>query len=96
MAAIFAAILATPVKRNPDTPLISQIHRAMKLFLFTSLLTGYIHCTTVTVYVCDSKNATKYHYKENCRGLSNCKHQILSMDIEKAKKSGKSLCGWEK
>lgn len=68
----------------------------MKLLLFASLLTGFINCSSGTVYVCDSKNATKYHLKENCRGLNNCKHQIIKIDIEKAKQSGRTLCGWEK
>lgn len=47
------------------------------------------------VFICVSKGAKKYHYKENCRGLGNCKHEIKEVSITKAKDLGLTLCGWE-
>jgi len=51
---------------------------------------------TTTVYVCDSPGAKKYHYRADCRGLSNCSHRIVKMTVDEAKKRGKTRCGWEK
>ncbi|MFD2584937.1 hypothetical protein ACFSR6_20740 [Pedobacter vanadiisoli] len=51
---------------------------------------------STTVYICNSPGAKKYHNSPKCRGLSNCTYRIISIDIEKAKKDGKTLCGWEK
>ena len=47
------------------------------------------------VYICKSEGATKYHLKTNCRGLSSCNYKTLETTLEKAKKEGKTLCGWE-
>jgi hypothetical protein len=47
------------------------------------------------VYVCDSSNAKRYHLRSDCRGLSNCSYRTLKITLEKAKKDGKTLCGWE-
>ncbi|NLR59450.1 hypothetical protein HGH93_15140 [Chitinophaga polysaccharea] len=58
------------------------------------LLIGCVHCKPVNVYICDSKYATRYHYNVNCRGLSNCKHQIISIPLEKAMAT-RTLCKWE-
>lgn len=49
-----------------------------------------------TVYVCNSDGAKKYHLKSDCRGLSNCQYKIIETTLDKAKKDGKTLCGWEK
>jgi len=49
-----------------------------------------------TVYVCGSGNGKRYHLKENCRGLNNCSAKTVKTTVEKAKKEGKTLCGWEK
>ena len=57
---------------------------------------NFANCTTKTVYLCDSKTAYKYHYRGNCRGLNNCRHQIIKTDLETAIKAGRTLCGWEK
>lgn len=48
------------------------------------------------VYICVSAGAKKYHYKQNCRGLSGCRHEIRKIKLESAKENGKTLCGWEK
>jgi 5-bromo-4-chloroindolyl phosphate hydrolysis protein len=65
---------------------------SLLLFFFTN-----ITCKeNTTVYICNSPGAKKYHYTSSCRGLSNCTYKIIKVDIEKAKKDGKTLCGWEK
>jgi hypothetical protein len=51
---------------------------------------------TTTVYICNSPDAKKYHNTYNCRGLNNCTYKVVKVDIEKARKDGKTLCGWEK
>jgi hypothetical protein len=48
--------------------------------------------TQETVYICDGKYATKYHQVEDCRGLSNCKAEILSIDKKDAIKKGREEC----
>lgn len=47
------------------------------------------------VFICGSTGAKKYHYKETCRGLSSCKHEIVKTSLKKAQGFGLSLCGWE-
>lgn len=53
------------------------------------------HAVDEKVYVCFSKGASRYHYKEHCRGLSACKHVVKKMTIEEAKEFGFTLCKWE-
>lgn len=47
------------------------------------------------VYICMGKGSKKYHYRKNCRGLSNCSTKINEVTLEKAKDMGRTLCGWE-
>jgi len=47
-----------------------------------------------TVYICNSESATKYHSKEDCRGLNACKAEIKSIDRQDAIKKGRDECGW--
>jgi hypothetical protein len=47
------------------------------------------------VYICDSKTATKYHLKKDCRGLNACKSKVVKITLTDAKKEKKKLCGWE-
>ncbi|MBD8081879.1 hypothetical protein IC610_05495 [Chryseobacterium sp. GCR10] len=47
------------------------------------------------VYLCDSPGGKKYHYDKSCRGLSNCKHEIIKVSLKKAQTLGKTLCGFE-
>lgn len=65
------------------------------ILLYTLLLANSCLSVEHYVYVCDSQNATRYHYKANCRGLSNCKHVIIHISFKDAKKRGKTLCKWE-
>ncbi|WP_316826438.1 hypothetical protein [Pedobacter miscanthi] len=64
------------------------------LILF--FLTNITCKESTTVYICNSPNAKRYHNSSSCKGLSNCTYKIVKIDIEKAKKDGKTLCGWEK
>ena len=61
------------------------------LFMFT--INANIFYTDV--YICDSKNAKKYHFTKDYRGLSNCKHDIVKKSKADAQKLGLTLCGWE-
>ncbi|MCX2681763.1 hypothetical protein OOZ15_17550 [Galbibacter sp. EGI 63066] len=74
----------------------------MKNFLIASLLivsltSGNIPEVSVVtdVYICNSANGKKYHYKKTCRGLNACKAKIKKLSLKDAKKRGKTLCGWE-
>jgi len=49
-----------------------------------------------TAYLCNNGKTTKYHLKQNCRGLSNCSYKVVKTTLEKAIKDKKTLCGWEK
>jgi hypothetical protein len=46
-------------------------------------------------YICKGKYSKKYHYKEDCRGLSNCSTSIYKTTVADAKESGRGLCGFE-
>lgn len=48
------------------------------------------------VYVCKSNLGKKYHYTENCEGLSNCKHEVAHISKEEAQKLGYKICELEK
>ncbi|KVV15000.1 hypothetical protein [Flavobacterium sp. TAB 87] len=47
------------------------------------------------VYICGNKGAKKYHYKENCRGLSACTQGVKKTGLTQAKGFGLTICGWE-
>lgn len=67
-----------------------------KLFVFfTFLVFTFFSFTSNDVYICQSKGATKYHYKETCRGLNACKHDVVKKSVADAKAMGLILCGWE-
>ncbi|AXY78538.1 hypothetical protein D3H65_06280 [Paraflavitalea soli] len=67
----------------------------MKILLCIGCLTTGCSIPETKVYVCDSKNAIRYHYKATCRGLSNCRHAIISLSLKEARNRGKTLCKWE-
>jgi hypothetical protein len=48
-----------------------------------------------SVYICNGKSSKKFHYKINCRGLSNCSTKIELVSLADAKKLGRTVCGWE-
>jgi 5-bromo-4-chloroindolyl phosphate hydrolysis protein len=69
----------------------------MKIALFFVLLLMMVSCSnSPVVYVCDSPNAKRYHYRSDCPGLSNCSYRVEKTTLEKAKKQGKTQCGWER
>ncbi|MEW7279041.1 hypothetical protein ABW636_10645 [Aquimarina sp. 2201CG1-2-11] len=47
------------------------------------------------VYICKGPKSKKYHYDENCRGLSKCSTDISEVSLKDAKKEERTLCGWE-
>lgn len=55
--------------------------------------TTHVH-QNETVYICDSEGATKYHSKNNCRGLNNCKADIVPISKKEAIQLGREECGW--
>lgn len=63
----------------------------------TNKNTSVLNITNETsVYICTGSYSTKYHYNKNCRGLSNCKSDIIKTSLSKAKNQYKrTLCGWE-
>jgi len=48
-----------------------------------------------SVYICDSQGAKRYHLRKNCNGLRNCKHGIIHISLDSAKKTGRTLCHLE-
>lgn len=69
----------------------------MRSLLFALLLLcGTAGCDTTTVYVCDSPHATRYHYNEHCRGLSNCDFRIVKTTLDSARAKHLTLCKWER
>ncbi|RXK85716.1 hypothetical protein ESB13_02555 [Filimonas effusa] len=67
------------------------------LLLAVMLLNGSICNEAPTyVYICQSSTAKKYHYRENCPGLNNCKHKIVRIKKESAEENGKTVCRWER
>ena len=61
------------------------------LFVF---LTSF-HPIENKVYICGPVGAKKYHYTENCRGLTACRHEITKVSLSQAQSYGLTLCGWE-
>ena len=75
-----------------------------KIVLFATLLfatasvsmSGYDGARTqevTTVYVCTGGYATKYHKTSKCRGLGNCKAEIVSVTEESAIRDSRTRCG---
>lgn len=64
------------------------------IILLFAFLTSFCPPET-TVFVCGSTGAKKYHFNENCRGLSSCSHGTVKISLKKAQGYGLTLCGWE-
>jgi len=64
---------------------------------FLLVLSGPIDYTEKdsNVYLCMGKSSKRYHYRQNCRGLSNCSTKIYEVSLSKAKELGRTLCGFE-
>ncbi|MDV6168666.1 hypothetical protein R1T16_09540 [Flavobacterium sp. DG1-102-2] len=63
------------------------------------LLSAFVFLTSFSaeqdVYLCDTKGGKKYHFDKECRGLSNCKGEIIKVTLKEAKDKGKTICGYE-
>lgn len=44
------------------------------------------------VYICTGPNAKTYHSSKRCGGLNRCSHEIVSIDLNKAKLMGRRAC----
>lgn len=64
------------------------------ILMLTSSFNATISLDT-TVYLCMGKGSKKYHYRKNCRGLSNCSTKLHEVSLAKAREMGRTLCGWE-
>jgi hypothetical protein len=69
----------------------------MKLLLISYgfILLHYVYSRNESVYICGASGAKKYHYSETCRGLSNCKHEVVKKTLKEAQSLGLTICGWE-
>lgn len=65
------------------------------LWIFLLFILTSFSVSETNVYICGPYGAKKYHYKENCRGLSACKHEIIKTTKSNAESLRLSLCGWE-
>lgn len=67
--------------------------RAFLLVAFFTFLFAF-RSPESTVYLCST--GTAYHHDRSCRGLSQCKHEIITVTQEEAvNKYGRKICGWE-
>jgi hypothetical protein len=74
---------------------LSKCLRLLTLVIFFSVLSSF-RSPEGKVYLCMSNAAEVYHYSRDCRGLSNCKHEIIEVSKEEAVNSyGRRICGWE-
>ncbi|ASS49694.1 MAG: hypothetical protein V4604_07020 [Bacteroidota bacterium] len=69
--------------------------KSLSLLLLAGWLSIGSTMQTSGVYICDSKDAKKFHLVEKCRGLSACKHEIVFVTREAASQRGLTLCGFE-
>jgi hypothetical protein len=47
---------------------------------------------TDTVYICTGKYATKYHATVSCKGLNNCRADVVPVSEKKISKAGRTPC----
>ena len=67
----------------------------MKKLLLLSAFVILSSFTEQDVYLCITKGGKKYHFDIDCRGLSNCKGEIIKVTLKEAKDKGKTICGYE-
>lgn len=67
----------------------------MVLYFFLISLISSSKLTEKEVFICGPKGAKKYHYSQNCRGLSQCDHKIFKVAVSEAQNYNLTLCGWE-
>lgn len=66
----------------------------LTVLLFSILFSGNTPQVTY-VYICKGPKSTKYHFINNCRGLTNCSTDIYKVTLTEAKKLNRGICGWE-
>lgn len=50
---------------------------------------------SITMYmICNSSGSKRFHKSPNCKGMQNCKSEVLLVDIEQAGTMGKTECGY--
>lgn len=62
------------------------------IVILSLALLSFIQPASQKVYVCNSSTSIAYHNKKDCKGLNNCKHEIVLATIEDAKKASKRPC----
>lgn len=68
----------------------------MKLLILSlTFVVTSSYTTGSDVYICGATGAKKYHYKENCRGLNSCSHEVKKVTLKEAQGYRLTLCGWE-
>jgi hypothetical protein len=69
----------------------------MKKILFLLIIASAMSFSNIekNVYICGVKGSKKYHLTKSCRGLSNCKHEIIQKSLSEAEGLGLTLCSWE-
>lgn len=60
-----------------------------------AMLSDSVESKQERVYICVSKSAARYHYKEACSGLQRCTHTIRGTTISEAKRLGYTACRME-
>lgn len=64
-------------------------------YFFLILITSSYKLTEKEVFICGPKGAKKYHYYQDCRGLSQCDHKIFKVTVSVAENYNLTLCRWE-
>ena len=69
----------------------------MKKFIFLLTIASAMSFSSLEkdVYICGVKGSKKHHLTKSCRGLSNCKHEIVQKKLTEAENVRLTLCGWE-
>ncbi|WP_281541583.1 hypothetical protein [Maribacter aestuarii] len=65
------------------------------MVLMFMIFTSHIPIDFSNVYICKGKYSEKYHYNKTCRGLSNCSTAVEEVELNEAKRIGRTICGWE-
>lgn len=77
---------------------LAYIYQVLKKITFGLLVCFVLFSfngTETNVFICKGKYSKKYHYKKDCRGLSNCSTEIYKVTLAEAKNLKRTLCGWE-
>lgn len=65
------------------------------ILLLLLIIPVSFHPFEAKVYICGPTGAKKFHYNENCRGLTSCRSEVTKVTLKRAQGLGLSLCGWE-